>query len=112
MNNNLTTKLMEALQAAQKKAQSGGRAQIYPAELLLALVEQEGGVLASVLKKAGVEPAQMAAALQRELERKPRQTGAVAQSPGIGPELDRGRKTTRPHERRLPERGARSAGHA
>ena len=89
MNNNLTTKLMEALQAAQKKAQSGGRAQIYPAELLLALVEQEGGVLASVLKKAGVEPAQMAAALQRELERKPRQTGAVAQSPGIGPELDR-----------------------
>ena len=80
---------MEALQAAQKKAQSGGRAQIYPAELLLALVEQEGGVLASVLKKAGVEPAQMAAALQRELERKPRQTGAVAQSPGIGPELDR-----------------------
>ena len=89
MNNNLTTKLMEALQAAQKKAQSGGRAQIYPAELLLALVEQEGGVLASVLNKAGVEPAQLAAALQRELERKPRQTGAVAQSPGIGPELDR-----------------------
>ena len=89
MNNNLTTKLMEALQAAQKKAQSGGRAQIYPAELLLALVEQAGGVLASVLKKAGVDPEAMASALQRELERKPRQTGAVTQSPGIGPELDR-----------------------
>ena len=89
MNNNLTTKLMEALQAAQKKAQSGGRAQIYPAELLLALVEQAGGVLASVLKKAGVDPEAMANALQRELERKPRQTGAVTQSPGIGPELDR-----------------------
>ncbi len=89
MNNNLTTKLMEALQAAQKKAQSGGRAQIYPAELLLALVEQEGGVLASVLNKAGVEPARIAAALQEDINRKPRQTGAVAQSPGIGPELDR-----------------------
>ena len=89
MNNNLTTKLMEALQAAQKKAQSGGRAQIYPAELLLALVEQEGGVLASVLNKAGVEPARIAAALQEDVNRKPRQTGAVAQSPGIGPELDR-----------------------
>ena len=89
MNNNLTTKLMEALQAAQKRAQSGGRAQIYPAELLLALVEQEGGVLASVLNKAGVEPARITTALQAELERKPRQTGAVAQSPGIGPELDR-----------------------
>ena len=80
---------MEALQAAQKRAQSGGRAQIYPAELLLALVEQEGGVLASVLNKAGVEPARITTALQAELERKPRQTGAVAQSPGIGPELDR-----------------------
>ena len=89
MNNNLTTKLMEALQAAQKRAQSGGRAQIYPAELLLALVEQEGGVLASVLNKAGVEPSRVASALQAELERKPHQTGAVAQSPGIGPELDR-----------------------
>ena len=80
---------MEALQAAQKRAQSGGRAQIYPAELLLALVEQEGGVLASVLNKAGVEPARITTALQAELERKPRQTGAVAQSPGISPELDR-----------------------
>lgn len=88
MNNNLTTKLMEALQAAQKKAQSGGRAQIYPAELLLALVEQEGGVLASVLNKAGVDPARLSTALQSELAKKPRQTGAVAQSPGIGPELD------------------------
>ena len=88
MNNNLTTKLMEALQAAQKKAQSGGRAQIYPAELLLALVEQQGGVLASVLNKAGVDPARLSTALQSELAKKPRQTGAVAQSPGIGPELD------------------------
>ena len=35
MNNNLTTKFMEGLQAAQKAAQSAGRAQIYPAELLL-----------------------------------------------------------------------------
>lgn len=80
---------MEALQAAQKRAQSGGRAQIYPAELLLALVEQEGGVLASVLNKAGVEPSRVASALQTALEKKPHQTGAVAQSPGIGPELDR-----------------------
>lgn len=88
MNNNLTTKLMEGLQSAQKNAQSGGRAQIYPAELLLALVEQEGGVLSSVLKKAGISPARLAEELSKELNRKPRQTGAVAQSPGIGPELD------------------------
>ena len=89
MNNNLTTKLMEALQAAQKKAQSGGRAQIYPAELLLALAEQEGGVLSSVLKKAGVDTKALQQKLRTELDKKPRQSGAVAQSPGIGPELDR-----------------------
>ena len=89
MNNNLTTKLMEALQAAQKKAQSGGRAQIYPAELLLALAEQEGGVLSSVLKKAGVDTTTLQQKLRAELDKKPRQSGAVAQSPGIGPELDR-----------------------
>lgn len=89
MNNNLTTKLMEGLQAAQKAAQSGGRAQIYPAELVLALVEQEGGVLASVLKKAGVEPPRFAAAMRELLDRQPRQRGAVAGSPGISTELDR-----------------------
>ncbi len=89
MNNNLTTKLMEGLQTAQKAAQSSGRAQIYPAEVMLALVEQEGGVLASVLKKAGVEPQRLAAAMRGLLDKQPRQRGAVAGSPGISTELDR-----------------------
>ncbi len=89
MNNNLTTKFMEGLQAAQRAATAGGRAQIYPSELMLALLRQEGGVLASVLNKAGVEPAKLASALESELARQPKQTGAVAQGAGIGPELDR-----------------------
>ncbi len=89
MNNNLTTKMMEALQAAQKAAQAGGRAQIYPAEVLLAMVQQEGGVLASVLGKAGVQAGRLADALREKLQHEPRQTGAVAGSPGIGPALDK-----------------------
>ena len=89
MNHKLTTKLLEGLQRAQKQAQSGGRAQIYPAELLLALTEQEGGVLRSVLKRTGAEPTTLETTLTNELQKLPRQTGAVAQSPGIGPELDR-----------------------
>ncbi len=89
MNNNLTTKFMEGLQAAQRAAASGGRAQILPAELLLALVRQEGGVLASVLNKAGVEPNRLASALEDMLARQPRQSGSVVQSPGISPQLDR-----------------------
>ncbi len=89
MNNNLTTKFMEALQAAQKSAQSGGRAQIYPAELMLALVQQEGGVLASVLNKAGVDPRRLTSDLRAALDKQPRQRGAIAQSPGLSQELDR-----------------------
>ena len=89
MNNNLTTKLMEGLQAAQKAAQSAGRAQIYPAELLLALMQQEDGVLSAVLTRAGVDSNRLQRELTAQLERQPRQRGGVAQSPGIGPELDR-----------------------
>lgn len=89
MNNNLTTKMMEGLQAAQRAAQSAGRARIYPSELLLALIRQEGGVLESVLNKAGVDSDRLAATLEQHLARQPRQTGAVVGSPGISPELDR-----------------------
>ena len=89
MNNNLTTKFMEALQAAQRSAQSAGRAQIYPAELMLALVQQEGGVLASVLNKAGVDPKRLSAEMESLLQKQPRQRGGVAQSPGLSQELDR-----------------------
>ena len=89
MNNNLTTKFMEGLQTAQKAAQSAGRAQIYPGELLLALIQQEGGVLSAVLTRAGVDSLLLQRELAQQLERQPRQRGGVAQRPGIGPELDR-----------------------
>ena len=89
MNNNLTTKLMEGLQAAQRSAQAGGRAEISPAEVLQALVQQEGGVLSSVLSKAGVDAKGLTAALGSAVSRQPHQHGAVAQSPGIGAALDR-----------------------
>ncbi len=89
MTNNLTTKFMEGLQAAQKAAAAGGRAEIYPAEVLLALVQQEGGVLSSVLQKAGVPAGQVTRELESWLSRQPRQQGAVASGAGIGPGLDR-----------------------
>ncbi len=89
MTNNLTTKFMEGLQAAQKAAAAGGRAEIYPAEVLLALTQQEGGVLSSVLQKAGINAAQLTRELESWLSRQPRQQGAVASGAGIGPGLDR-----------------------
>ncbi len=89
MTNNLTTKFMEGLQAAQKAAAAGGRAEIYPAEVLLALVQQEGGVLIAVIQKAGINAAQLIRELESWLSRQPRQQGAVASGAGIGPGLDR-----------------------
>ena len=89
MNNNLTTKMMEGLQAAQRAAQAGGRAEISPAETLLALIRQEGGVLSAVLGKAGVDSRALAAALSDLVERQPHQNGAVASGSGIGARLDR-----------------------
>ncbi|MGN0835827.1 MAG: ATP-dependent chaperone ClpB [Akkermansia sp.] len=89
MNNNLTTKLTEGLLAAQKAAQTGGRAQILPADLLLALVQSEGSVLAAVLSKAGVDPQRLCRELRQQLEREPRQMGGVVQSAGTSPALDR-----------------------
>ena len=89
MTNNLTTKFMEGLQAAQKSAAAAGRAEIYPAEVMLALVRQEGGVLSAVLQKAGVDANRLSRELENRLSREPRQQGAVANGAGIGPALDR-----------------------
>ena len=89
MNNNLTTKMMESLQAAQRASQAAGRAEILPAEVLLALLRQEGGIVRAVLQKAGADAARLETGLESVLSRQPRQQGAVASSPGIGAALDR-----------------------
>ena len=89
MTNNLTTKFMEGLQAAQKAAAAGGRAEIYPAEVLLTLVKQDGGVLSAVLQKANIDPGRISKALEAWLGKQTRQQGAIAGTAGIGPGLDR-----------------------
>lgn len=87
MNNNLTTKFMQALQEAQKNAQAAGHAQILPAEAMLALLRQEGGLLVPVLRKAGCDPQKLAQFLEAVTAHAPRQTGSMS-TPGIGPELN------------------------
>ncbi|MDO4222366.1 MAG: Clp protease N-terminal domain-containing protein, partial [Akkermansia sp.] len=89
MNTNFTTKMVEALNGAAQSAAAGGRAVVYPAEVLVALLKQEGGLLPSVLQKAGVEPAALERELSAWLERQPKQRGASVQGAGISAELDR-----------------------
>ena len=63
--NKLTQKTQEALQAAQNHATRLGQVEVDAEHLLLALVEQDGGLLSSVLKKMDVRPDAVAADVGR-----------------------------------------------
>src|SRR5262245_19720264 len=74
--NRFTEKAREALQAAQSLAVRMSHQQIDVEHLLMALLDQEGGLTPAILKKAGVAPEALTIRLQRELEKLPRVTGA------------------------------------
>jgi ATP-dependent Clp protease ATP-binding subunit ClpB len=67
-----TIKSQEALQAAQRLTDERRNPQTTPEHLLAVLLEQEGGVVAPVLRKLGVEPAAVRGALGPALDKLPR----------------------------------------
>src|SRR5207237_6490453 len=69
--NRLTEKTQEAVQAAQNEALRRGNQQVDSEHLLLALLTQEGGLAASILKRAGANVETLAARLDQDLERLP-----------------------------------------
>jgi len=71
-----TTKAQEALSGAQMAAQTGGHGQVTALHLLHALLEQEGGVTASILQRVGADPNQIASITESELGRQPTVSGA------------------------------------
>jgi len=75
----LTNKLQEALQAAQGLAVKNAHAELKGAHMLLALLQQEGGVAEPVLRKAGVDVTRLKAAVAAALDREPRVQGAAVQ---------------------------------
>jgi ATP-dependent Clp protease ATP-binding subunit ClpB len=72
--NRLTEKAQAALGAAQSEAIRLGHQQIDVEHLLLALLEQEGGLARSILDKAGVNPELVRQRVQAELDRLPKVT--------------------------------------
>ena len=58
--NRLTEKAQEALRAAQSKATRQGYQQIDVEHLLLAMIEQGGGLANSVMEKSGLDPSAVA----------------------------------------------------
>jgi len=75
--NKLTEKSQEAIISAQQRARENGHSQIDVEHLAAALIEQQGGIVPSVLTALGVQPAQVGSALTTELERQPKVSGNV-----------------------------------
>ncbi|MGH2859417.1 MAG: ATP-dependent chaperone ClpB [Solirubrobacteraceae bacterium] len=80
-----TIKSQEALQAAQRLADERHNPQTTPEHLLAVLLEQEGGVVAPVLRKLGADPAIVRQALAPRLESLPRVTTAGGSTEPTGP---------------------------
>ncbi|MEK6608426.1 MAG: Clp protease N-terminal domain-containing protein, partial [Myxococcota bacterium] len=74
----LTIKAREALAAAQDDAATRGHAELLPEHLLLALLGQEGGLVASLARKIGGDPAALARDLESARDVLPRVSGASA----------------------------------
>jgi ATP-dependent Clp protease ATP-binding subunit ClpB len=79
-----TIKAQEALQAAQRLADERLNPQTTPEHVLAVLLEQDGGVVAPVLRKLGVDPAAVRHALVPTLDALPKLTSAGRQEPAAG----------------------------
>jgi ATP-dependent Clp protease ATP-binding subunit ClpB len=70
--NRFTEKAQEALNRAQTKAQRSSHQQVDVGHLLVALLEQEGGLAASILDKAEINGDGLKRRVEQELERMPK----------------------------------------
>ncbi|MEI6673819.1 MAG: ATP-dependent chaperone ClpB [Verrucomicrobiota bacterium] len=87
----ITQKLQEALQSAQSLASKSAHSELKGAHVLLALLQQEGGIATPILQKAGVDVPRLKAAAAATLSREPSVQGATTQpqiSVGLRATLD------------------------
>ncbi|HET7379920.1 MAG TPA: Clp protease N-terminal domain-containing protein, partial [Gaiellales bacterium] len=82
----LTIKAAEALQQAAAGARSRGNPVVNDAHLFLALLDQDEGIVAPLLQKAGLNVAQLREETAREVDRFPKQSGATSE-PTLAREL-------------------------
>ena len=71
----LTQKSMEAIQVSQELARGRNHNRLEPAHLALALLEQEESLAATLLERAGSDPARIREGLEAALDKLPRVTG-------------------------------------
>jgi ATP-dependent Clp protease ATP-binding subunit ClpB len=76
--NRFTEKLQEAVRSAQTLASQRGQQQLEVEHLLLALVEQPGGLAPSILLKAEINPEALHRRLVQDIDKLPRVSGTAA----------------------------------
>ena len=74
-----TLKAQEAVQASQEIANKYNHQAIEPEHVLIALLDQEGGIVPSILQKLGTDPGTVYQQVEAELEKMPKQYGVTAQ---------------------------------
>jgi ATP-dependent Clp protease ATP-binding subunit ClpB len=74
--NKFTEKAQEAVVSAQNLATELHHAEVVPEHLLVALVEQEGGIVPSILRKMNLDPTKVAADARGVLRNQPQAYGA------------------------------------
>jgi ATP-dependent Clp protease ATP-binding subunit ClpB len=79
----LTTKAQEAVSTAVRRAAAAGHPEVAPVHLLLALLDQEGGVAAPLLAATGADPAGVRAAAEQQLQHLPTASGSNVAAPGL-----------------------------
>ena len=76
--NRFTEKLQEGVRAAQSIAAQHGNQQIDVEHLMLALLDQEGGLAPAILKKADVKVDSLRTRIQQEVDKLPKVSGPAA----------------------------------
>src|SRR5919206_4412557 len=78
-----TIKAQEALAAAQRLAGARRNPQVAPQHLLVALLEQEGGIVVPVLQRAGADPEGIRRRANEALDKLPTVTGDATAAPAL-----------------------------
>src|SRR5487761_1709405 len=81
MDDKLTRKSQDALSAAVRQAAADGNPQVDPLHLLTALIAQDGGTAAPLLRAVGADPVVVAKDAEARLARLPRANGQTLSAP-------------------------------
>ena len=81
MDDKLTRKSQDALSAAVRRAAADGNPHVDPLHLLVALIAQNGGTAAPLLRAVGADPAVVAKDAEARLGRLPRASGQTLSAP-------------------------------